>query len=58
MGRDQLEGPAIDGKVVIRMNLKGNLVGSCRLDTSGSGQGLVAGCCEYLNAPSDSIKGG
>jgi hypothetical protein len=33
-------------------------VGSCGLDSSGSGQGPVAGCCEHGNEPSDSIKGG
>jgi hypothetical protein len=28
----------------------------CRLDSSGSGLGSVAGSCEYGNEPSDSIK--
>jgi hypothetical protein len=28
------------------------------LDASGSEYGPVAGCCEYGNEPSDSIKGG
>jgi hypothetical protein len=27
------------------------------MDVSGSGQGPVAGSCEYVNEPSDSIKG-
>jgi hypothetical protein len=36
----------------------GNMVGRCRLDSSGSGQGPVAGSCEHDNEPSDSIKGG
>jgi len=29
----------------------------CGLDSSGSGQGPVAGSCEHGNEPSDSIKG-
>jgi hypothetical protein len=33
-------------------------VGRCGLDSSGSGQGQVAGCCEYGNEPSGSMKGG
>jgi len=31
-------------------------VGSCEPDSSGSGQGRVAGPCEHGNEPSDSIK--
>jgi hypothetical protein len=30
----------------------------CGLDSSGSGQGPVAGCCEFGSEPSSSIKGG
>jgi hypothetical protein len=30
----------------------------CGLDSSGSGQGPVAGCCEHGNALLSSIKGG
>jgi hypothetical protein len=33
-------------------------VGNCGLDTSGSGQRSVAGCCEHGIEPSSSIKGG
>jgi hypothetical protein len=33
-------------------------VGRFGLDSSGSGQGLVAGSCEHGNEPSGSIKGG
>jgi hypothetical protein len=33
-------------------------VGSCGLNSSGSGQGLVVGPCEHGNEPSGSIKGG
>jgi hypothetical protein len=31
--------------------------GSCGLDVSVKGEGQVAGCCEYGNEPSGSIKG-
>jgi hypothetical protein len=37
----------------IRTNLNRNRVRSCGLDSSDSGQGTVAGCCEHLG----SIKG-
>jgi len=30
----------------------------CGLDSSGSGEGLVVGCCEHGNEPWGSIKGG
>jgi hypothetical protein len=30
----------------------------CELDSSGSGQGPMAGSCEHDNEPSGSIKGG
>jgi hypothetical protein len=33
-------------------------VGTCGLDSSGSGEGLVAGCCEYGNETPGSTKGG
>jgi hypothetical protein len=33
-------------------------VGMCGLDASGSGEGPVAGSCEYVNEPPGSIKGG
>jgi hypothetical protein len=35
----------------------GNKVGKCGVDSSGSGYGPLAGCCEYRNEPLDSIKG-
>jgi hypothetical protein len=35
-----------------------NRVGSCELDTSGSGQGPVAGSCELGNEHLHFIKGG
>jgi len=34
----------------------GKRIGSCRLDSSGSGQGPVAGTCEHGNEPSGSIR--
>jgi hypothetical protein len=33
-------------------------VETCRLDSSGSGQGQVVGPCEHSNEPLGSIKGG
>jgi hypothetical protein len=33
-------------------------MGRCALDSSGTGQGPVAGCFEHRNEPSGSIKGG
>jgi hypothetical protein len=30
----------------------------CRVDSSGSGQAPVAGCCEHGNEPLGSVKGG
>jgi hypothetical protein len=35
----------------------GNRVGRCVLDSSGSGQGSVAGSCEHSNKPSGFTKG-
>jgi hypothetical protein len=34
------------------------MVGECGLDSSGSGQGPVAGSCEHSNEPSCTIKDG
>jgi hypothetical protein len=34
----------------IRMDL-GDWLGGCGLDSTGSGQGSVAGCCEYGDEP-------
>jgi hypothetical protein len=39
----------------IRMDLR---VRGCGLDTSGSGLGLLVGCCEHGNEPPVSIKCG
>jgi hypothetical protein len=42
----------------MRMDLRENVMGKCRLDASGSGQGPVAVSCGHGNEPSGSIKGG
>jgi hypothetical protein len=36
----------------IRMDLREIGLGGCGLDSTGSGQGLVAGCCECSDEPS------
>jgi hypothetical protein len=41
----------------IKADLKINGVGGYRLVSSGTGQGLVVGCCEYGTKPSCSSKG-
>jgi hypothetical protein len=33
------------------------IMGRCEMDSSGSGQGPVAGLCEHSNEPLGSIKG-
>jgi hypothetical protein len=40
----------------IKIAVRGNVAGRCGLDSSGSGQGPVAGSCEHSNGHSDSIK--
>jgi hypothetical protein len=40
----------------IRMDLSQIGLGVCRLDSTGSGQGPVAGCCECGDEPSDSCS--
>jgi hypothetical protein len=42
----------------IKMDLNGNRVAGCGLDSLGSGYGPVVGSCEFSNKPSDTIKGG
>jgi hypothetical protein len=51
-GREKAEGLGVDGKIILEW------MGRRGLDSSGSGQGPVAGCCEHGNEPSGSIKGG
>jgi hypothetical protein len=38
----------------IRMDLRVIGLGGCGLDSTGSGQGLLAGCCECCDEPSGS----
>jgi hypothetical protein len=38
----------------IRMDLRETGLGGCGLDSTGSGQGPVAGCCECYDEPSGS----
>jgi hypothetical protein len=56
-GRDQSEELPVDARVKLDGYLE-NRVGGCGLDSSGSGYGPVAGCCEHGNEPSGSIKVG
>jgi len=39
----------------IKMDLKGNSVGGCGLDSSGSGYGPVVGSCDHDNEPSKQV---
>jgi hypothetical protein len=55
-GNRQFGKPRCRWKDNIKMYLKE--IGWEGLDSSGSGQGPVAGCCEHGNEPSGSIKGG
>jgi hypothetical protein len=54
---DHLEDPSVDGRIILKWIFE-RLDGGHRLDRSGSGQGQVAGCCEYGDEPSGSIKCG
>jgi hypothetical protein len=51
------ENPGVDGTIILKWVLKDRMR-SCRLNSSGSGQGQWAGCCEHCNEPSGSIKCG
>jgi hypothetical protein len=50
-GGVHLEDLGIDGRII----LERNNVGSCGLDSYGSGEGPVVDCCEHGNEPSGSI---
>jgi hypothetical protein len=50
---DHLEGQGVDGSNGSEWIL-GRLSGGCGLDSTVSGQGPVAGCCECVDEPSDS----
>jgi alpha-glucosidase (family GH31 glycosyl hydrolase) len=49
--RDHLKDQGVDG---IRMDLRETGSGGCGLDSTGSGQGPVVGCCECGDEPSGS----
>jgi hypothetical protein len=53
-GEKRLNTTGLEGN--IRMDVKRNMVGRCGLNSSDSGQGPVAVCCEHSNEPSGSIK--
>jgi hypothetical protein len=53
--RDHLEDHGVGGKMVSEWIL-GRLVGGCGLDSTVSGQGPVAGCCECGDEPSGSCS--
>jgi hypothetical protein len=55
--RDHLEDPRVDGKIILSYIFGKSDVGY-ELDLTGSGQGQMAGTCEYGNEPSGSIKCG
>jgi hypothetical protein len=52
-GKSPLERPRHRWEVGSKWIL-GRLAWGCGLDSTGSGQGLVAGCCECGDEPSDS----
>jgi hypothetical protein len=54
-GRYRLEDLGTDERVILKRIL-GKLGWGCGLNSSGSGQGQVAGSYEHSNEPSDSIK--
>jgi hypothetical protein len=56
-GKYLREDLGVDGQVMVDCIL-GNRVRRCGLDSSGLGQGPVAGSCEDGNEPSGSIKDG
>jgi hypothetical protein len=55
--KDDSEDLGVDGRTILNWIL-GNRVGGCGLDSSGTGQGPMAGSCEHVNKPFGSIKGG
>jgi hypothetical protein len=50
-GRRPLGIPRHRWKDVVRMDLNGDWLGGFGLDSTGSGQGPVAGCCECGDEP-------
>jgi hypothetical protein len=55
-GKNHLEDLGIGGRIVLKQISEKYSV-RCGLDASGSGQGLVVGCCKHSNKPWDLIKG-
>jgi hypothetical protein len=54
-GRRPLGRPRLRWEDGVRMDLtKGDWLGGCGLDSTDSGQGPVAGCCEFGDEPSGS----
>jgi hypothetical protein len=49
MEGDHLEDICVDGRIILKFILKQNRIRGCGLDSSGSGQGQVAGCCKDSN---------
>jgi hypothetical protein len=56
-GREHSEVLVVDRKVILEWTF-GKMLGAFGLESSGSGQGPVTGCCEHGNESSGSIKGG
>jgi hypothetical protein len=54
--RGSLESPSDIRDDNIKTDLKSNMMTGFELDSSGSGLGPVAGCCEHGNEPLSSIK--
>jgi hypothetical protein len=52
--RDPLEDPRVGGRI-LKCILR-NRMGTCGLDSSGSGYGALAGSCVYGNESQESIK--
>jgi hypothetical protein len=50
--KDHLKDQGIDGTMGSKLTLWRLVVGGCRVDSPGSGQGSLAGCCECGDEPS------